>query len=54
MASSGMLHRVALLRTDAAEKHIAYVIGVIRIGVVGTKSAVTSKYFFTATACVGC
>jgi hypothetical protein len=42
MPSSGMLHRVALVRTDVSEKCIASIIRVIRIGELGTL-AVTSN-----------
>jgi hypothetical protein len=41
MASSGMLRRVALVRTD--EKLSASFIGVTRIGELGTALAVTSN-----------
>jgi hypothetical protein len=51
MASSGMLRRVALVRTDVSEELIASLIRVTRIGEVGTTLAVT-WYFFAA--CVGC
>jgi demethoxyubiquinone hydroxylase (CLK1/Coq7/Cat5 family) len=36
MASSGMLRRVALVRTDVSEELIASIIRVIRIGEIGT------------------
>jgi hypothetical protein len=61
MASSGMLHRVALVRTDVSEELSACIIRVTRIGELGTTLAVTSnrrtlrrnaKYFFSAF--VGC
>jgi hypothetical protein len=42
MPSSGILHRVALVRTDVSEEHIASIIRVTRIGELGTL-AVTSK-----------
>jgi hypothetical protein len=54
--SSGMLRRVALVRTDVSEKLAASFIRVIRIGELGTTLAVTSNrrtlVFFAA--CVGC
>jgi hypothetical protein len=43
MASSGMLRRVALVRTDVSEKLRASFIRVTRIGELGTKLAVTTK-----------
>jgi hypothetical protein len=36
MASSGMLRRVALVRTDVSEERIPSIIGVTRIGELGT------------------
>jgi hypothetical protein len=42
MASSGMLRRVALVRTDVSGEHIASIIRVTRISELGTKPAVTS------------
>jgi hypothetical protein len=36
MASSGMLRRVALVRTDVSEELSAFFIGVTRIGELGT------------------
>jgi hypothetical protein len=38
-----MLHRVALVREDVSEEHIASIIGVTRIGELGTTLAVTSN-----------
>jgi hypothetical protein len=52
MAYSGMLRRVALVRTDVSEELGASFIRVKRIGELGTTLAVTNKYFFAA--CVGC
>jgi hypothetical protein len=42
MASSGMLRRVALVRTDVSVKLSSSIIGVTKIGVLGTL-AVTSQ-----------
>jgi hypothetical protein len=41
MPSSGMLHRVALVRTDVTEELSTSLIGVTRIGEVGTTLALT-------------
>jgi hypothetical protein len=43
MASSGMLHHVALVRTGVAEEPIASIIRVTRISELGTTVAVTSN-----------
>jgi hypothetical protein len=43
MASSGMLRRVALVRTDFSEERRASIIRVTRIGEVGTALAATSN-----------
>jgi hypothetical protein len=43
MASSGMLRRVALVRTDVSEKLSASFISVTRIGVQGTTLAVIGR-----------
>jgi hypothetical protein len=43
MPSSGMLRRVALVRTDVSEKRSASIITVTRIGELGTTLAVTSN-----------
>jgi hypothetical protein len=43
MASSGMLRRVALVRTDISEERFASIIKVARIGVLGTTLEVTSN-----------
>jgi hypothetical protein len=42
MASSGMLRRVALVRTDVSEEHSAFIIRVKRIGELGTMLGITS------------
>jgi hypothetical protein len=43
MASSGMLRRVALVRTNVSEERSASIIRVTRIGELGTALAVTSN-----------
>jgi hypothetical protein len=43
MASSGMLRRVAVVRTDVSEERIASFIRVTRIGELGTTQAVTGN-----------
>jgi hypothetical protein len=43
MASSGLLRRVALVRTDVLEELSAFFIRVTRIGEIGTMLAVTSN-----------
>jgi hypothetical protein len=43
MSSSGMLRRVALVRTDVSEERIASIISVTRIVELGTTLAVTSN-----------
>jgi hypothetical protein len=42
MWSSGMLHRVALVRIDVSEEPSVYIIRVTRIGELGTTLVVTS------------
>jgi hypothetical protein len=43
MPSSGMLRRVALVRTNVSEERSASIISVTRIGELGTTLAVTSN-----------
>jgi hypothetical protein len=43
MSSSGMLHRVALVRTEVSEELSVSFIRVTRIGELGTRLAVTSN-----------
>jgi DNA-binding TFAR19-related protein (PDSD5 family) len=43
MASSGMLHRVALVRTDVSEGLSAYIIKMTRIGEIGTYAATSIR-----------
>jgi hypothetical protein len=60
MAFSGMLRRVAPVRTDVSEKLSASFISVIRIGELGTTLALTSnrrmlrRNTSSFAACVGC
>jgi hypothetical protein len=56
MPSSGMLRRVALVRTDVLEEPSASIIRVTRIGELGTTLAVTSNRntLHVFVACVGC
>jgi hypothetical protein len=43
MLSAGMLHHVALVRTDVSEERSASIISVIRIGELGTTLPITSN-----------
>jgi hypothetical protein len=52
MVSSGILRRVALVRTDVSEELSAYFIRVTRIGELGTPLAVTSVRRWLVTASV--
>jgi hypothetical protein len=52
MKSSGMLRRVALVRTDVPEELSASFIRVTKIGELGTMLAVTSKYLLLFTASI--
>jgi hypothetical protein len=51
MASSGMLRRLALVRTDVSEELSASFIRVTRIGELGTMLAVTSNLVFLHNVC---
>jgi hypothetical protein len=52
MASSGMLHRVTLVRTDVSEELSTCFIMVTRIGELGTTLAVTSNRRMLRRKCV--
>jgi hypothetical protein len=56
MASSGMLRRVALVRTDVSEELSPSIIRVTTIGELGTTLAITSyrRTLHFLAACVGC
>jgi hypothetical protein len=43
MSSSGVVRRVAFVRTDVLVEHIASIIRVMRIGELGTTLAVTTN-----------
>jgi hypothetical protein len=51
MASSGMLRRVALVRTDVSEEISATFIRVTTVGELGTTLAVTSNQLATDARC---
>jgi hypothetical protein len=53
MVSSGMLRRVAVVRTDVSEELSAFIIRVTRIGELGTVLAICMLHYFFV-ACVGC
>jgi hypothetical protein len=44
MASSGMLHHVALVRTDILEEHSASIMRVTRISELGTLAATSNQH----------
>jgi hypothetical protein len=52
--SSGLLRRVALVRTDVSEELSAFFIRVIRIGELGTTQAATSNRRTLRTSVVSC
>jgi hypothetical protein len=55
MASSGILRRVALVRTDVSEELGAFIITVTKIGELGTLAVIrNTKYWYFFAACVGC
>jgi hypothetical protein len=51
MPCSGMLRRVALVRTDISEESTASIITLIRIGELGTTLAITSNRSTLADSC---
>jgi hypothetical protein len=51
MSSSGIWHRVALVRTDVSKERIASIIRVERISELGTMSAVTTNLVAIASYC---
>jgi hypothetical protein len=54
MAASGMLRRVALVRTDVSEERSASIIRVTRIDELGTTLAVKNGIFWDVTPCGSC
>jgi hypothetical protein len=52
--SSGMLRRVALVRTDVSEEHGASFIRVTKIGELGTTQAATSNRRMLVASCSLC
>jgi hypothetical protein len=54
MASSGILRRVALVRTDVSEELSASFLRVTRIGELGTTLALTSNRLGISSQRVGC
>jgi hypothetical protein len=56
MSSSGMLRRVALVRSDVLEELSASIMTVIRIGELGTTLAISNnrRTLYTFEACIGC
>jgi hypothetical protein len=54
MVSSGMLRRVALVRTDVSEEPGAFFIRVTRISELGKTQAATAKIWYLFETYVGC
>jgi hypothetical protein len=52
MASTGMLRRVTLVRTDVSEEHSTSFIRVTRIGELGTLAVISNRLFFSQRASV--
>jgi hypothetical protein len=51
MAPSGMLRRVALVRTDVSEKRVSFTIVVSRIGEIGTTLAMLLLFLRSVFSC---